>query len=141
MSSSNFLLGKLALVTGGSGTIGQAIAKSLVSQGASVVLTARRMEKLQKAQEALQEVAAETAQVHVITSDVSNEDSVVELFQQIDQLEDGKGIDLLVNNAGKLPPWERKKNPSTIFYPCSKKIALNPELHHQVPWRRDRLSI
>lgn len=88
-------------MTGGSGTIGQAIAKSLVSQGASVVLTARRKEKLEKAQEALQQVATNPAQVHVITSDVSNEESVVELFNQIDQLEDGKGIDLLVNNAGK----------------------------------------
>jgi NAD(P)-dependent dehydrogenase (short-subunit alcohol dehydrogenase family) len=101
--SSSFLFGKLALVTGGSGTIGQAIAKVLLSQGASVVLTARRMEKLEFAKETLQkEVDNKAAVVHVIASDVSKEESVVNLFQEIDQLvEHGKGLDLLVNNAGE----------------------------------------
>jgi NADPH:quinone reductase-like Zn-dependent oxidoreductase len=98
--SSSFLLGKLALVTGGSGTIGQAIAKVLLSQGASVVLTARRMEKLELAKEKLQK-EVDKAAVHVIASDVSKEESVVNLFQEIDQLEHGKGLDLLVNNAGE----------------------------------------
>ena len=101
-ASSNFLLGKLALVTGGSGTIGQAIAKSLLSQGASVVLTARRLAKLEEAQENLLKGVSENGgQVHVLTSDVSKEESVVELFEKIDTLEGGKGLDLLVNNAGK----------------------------------------
>jgi NAD(P)-dependent dehydrogenase (short-subunit alcohol dehydrogenase family) len=101
-ASSSFLRGKLALVTGGSGTIGKAIAKSLLSQGASVVLTARRIGKLEETQEALRkEVSGNAAQVHVLSSDVSKEESVVELFQKIDQLEGGKGLNLLVNNAGE----------------------------------------
>jgi glucose 1-dehydrogenase len=99
---SRFLAGKLALVTGGSGTIGQAIAKSLLSSGASVVLTARRLEKLEAVQETLQKESG-TAQVHIITSDVSKEQSVIELFEKIDALEAGKGLDLLVNNAGECP--------------------------------------
>jgi short-subunit dehydrogenase len=100
MASSGFLVGKLALITGGSGTIGKAIAKGLVSQGASVVLTARRKEKLEQAQEALTgEVAS--ADIHIIPSDVSKEESVVELFQRIDQIGEGKGVDLLINNAGE----------------------------------------
>lgn len=99
---SSFLCGKLALVTGGSGTIGKAIARSLLSQGASVVLTARRVGKLEEVQEALRkDIAGSDAQVHVLPSDVSKEETVVELFQKIDKLEGGKGLDLLVNNAGE----------------------------------------
>jgi NAD(P)-dependent dehydrogenase (short-subunit alcohol dehydrogenase family) len=100
--NASFLSGKLALVTGGSGTIGQAIAKSLLSSGASVVLTARRLEKLETAKEklleSLQLKSADAPQVHVISSDVSKEESVVELFQKIDDL--STGVDLLINNAG-----------------------------------------
>jgi NAD(P)-dependent dehydrogenase (short-subunit alcohol dehydrogenase family) len=99
MASSSFLVGKLALVTGGSGTIGKAIAKGLVSQGASVVLTARRKEKLEQAQEALQGDIA-SADIHIIPCDVSKEESVVALFQKIDQIGECKGLDLLINNAG-----------------------------------------
>ncbi len=97
----SFLSGKLALVTGGSGTIGQAIAKALVSSGASVVLTARRLGKLESVKEnILQAYTDQSAvpQIHCIASDVSKEESVVELFQTIDHFSDG--IDLLINNAG-----------------------------------------
>ena len=100
-SQSSLLASKVALVTGGSGTIGQAIAKSLLSQGASVILTARRLEKLEEVQEVLRrELPGKESQVHVITSDVSKEETVVELFEKIDKLDGGKGLDLLVNNAG-----------------------------------------
>jgi len=104
-SQSSLLASKVALVTGGSGTIGQAIAKSLLSQGASVILTARRLEKLQEVQEVLRrELPGKESQVHVITSDVSKEETVVELFEKIDKLDGGKGLDLLVNNAGIMAP-------------------------------------
>ena len=92
------LLGKIAVVTGGSGTIGQAIAKKLLSQGASVVLAGRRVEKLQAAQEKLLQSYPER-NVSYISSDVSKESSVEEFFAQLD--EDYGGLDLLVNNAGK----------------------------------------
>lgn len=102
--SSSFLAGKLALVTGGSGTIGKAIASALLSSGASVVLTARRVEKLeyvrQSVLESLEKTSTTLPNIHVIPSDVSKEESVVELFQKIDDL--NAGIDLLVNNAGTL---------------------------------------
>ena len=92
---SGFLLGKRAIVTGGSGTIGLAIAKAIVSQGASVVLTGRSIEKLQKAKRSF-----ETSQdkVSIYSCDVSSEDSVVDFFKTVDK-EHG-GVDLLVNNAG-----------------------------------------
>eukprot|EP00339_Tiarina_fusa_P010583 CAMPEP_0117030980 /NCGR_PEP_ID=MMETSP0472-20121206/22320_1 /TAXON_ID=693140 ORGANISM="Tiarina fusus, Strain LIS" /NCGR_SAMPLE_ID=MMETSP0472 /ASSEMBLY_ACC=CAM_ASM_000603 /LENGTH=253 /DNA_ID=CAMNT_0004739211 /DNA_START=7 /DNA_END=768 /DNA_ORIENTATION=- len=102
-TSSSFLVGKLALVTGGSGTIGKAIAKGLASHGASVVLTARRTEKLEQAQQALMGDVA-SADIHIIASDVSKEESVVALFEKIDQIGKGKGLDLLINNAGTMAP-------------------------------------
>lgn len=105
--SGSFLTGKIALVTGGSGTIGQAIAKALLSKGASVVLTARRLEKLQLAKEDLLKSMSSTEttfepKILCISSDVSKEESVVDLFQQIDGL--GSGVDLLINNAGTMVP-------------------------------------
>ena len=98
--SGGFLCGKLAVVTGGSGTIGQAIAKALVSSGASVVLTARRPEKLASVREKILESwkGDNLPRIYCIASDVSKEESVVELFQKIDGL--NQRIDLLVNNAG-----------------------------------------
>jgi NAD(P)-dependent dehydrogenase (short-subunit alcohol dehydrogenase family) len=95
-----FLCGKLAVVTGGSGTIGRAIAKALVSSGASVVLTARRPEKLASVKDEILEGwnGHSIPHIYCIASDVSKEDSVVELFQKIDGL--SQGIDLLINNAG-----------------------------------------
>lgn len=88
------------MVTGGSGTIGQAIAKALVSSGASVVLTARRPEKLASVREEILKGCKGNIipQIYCIPSDVSKEESVVELFQKIDGL--SQPIDLLVNNAG-----------------------------------------
>jgi NAD(P)-dependent dehydrogenase (short-subunit alcohol dehydrogenase family) len=101
-SPQSWLTSKLALVTGGSGTIGLAIAKRLVEQGASVVLTGRRQDKLE---EALSKIKQETVfppgvSVVCIPCDVTMEASVVELFQKIEQMFEGSSVDLLVNNAG-----------------------------------------
>lgn len=120
------LRGKTALVTGGSGTIGKAIAQALLSQGANVVLTGRRRNKLEEAQSSLLVENASTmkhaaitddnggssssrssgvgGKVHVIPCDLSKEDSVVALFEEMDQLHrqhlTSSSIDLLVNNGG-----------------------------------------
>ena len=48
-----FLQGKTALVTGGGGTIGRAIAKALLFHGATVVLTGRRIESLEETKQTL----------------------------------------------------------------------------------------
>jgi NAD(P)-dependent dehydrogenase (short-subunit alcohol dehydrogenase family) len=96
--SGSALLGKIALVTGGSGTIGRSIAKALLSQGASVVLAGRRLEKLEQARADLLTYYP-GRNVSIVSSDVSKEDSVVKLFETIDQQHGG--IDLLINNAGE----------------------------------------
>jgi len=100
---------KIALITGAGGTIGKAIAKALLSHNFSLILTARRLSKLEETKRELLEEATKDQQtignnnntIHVIPCDISNEDSVVKLFQTIDELEDCKnGVDILVNNAG-----------------------------------------
>ncbi len=101
--SSVTMASKLALVTGGAGTIGKAIAKALLSANISVVLTGRRLAKLEEVRETLlaERSSSVDANVYAISSDISKEESVVRLFQEIRALEDGSGcVDILVNNAG-----------------------------------------
>ena len=119
-----FLYGKTALVTGGGGTIGRAIAKILLRHGANVILTARRIEKLEEAKaELLRDLSASVSAssstsspmsgnvdpvVDVVACDISKEESVIDLFRKIDRLHDERkttvssssSIDLLINNAG-----------------------------------------
>mmetsp|Transcript_22571 Transcript_22571/g.34502 ORF Transcript_22571/g.34502 Transcript_22571/m.34502 type:complete len:254 (-) Transcript_22571:1333-2094(-) len=94
MSTTSLLHGKTAIVTGGSGTIGKAIANALLVNGCSnVVLTGRNLERLKQAQSDLG-----GASCVVIPCDVSNESSALDLFLKVEQ--DYGGCDLLVNNAG-----------------------------------------
>ena len=90
------LEGMTALVTGASGGIGSAIARSLASQGARLALSGSNGGKLRAFREQLND---EIGGDHVeITCDLSNPDSVEELVPAtIDTL--GQ-IDILVNNAG-----------------------------------------
>jgi NAD(P)-dependent dehydrogenase (short-subunit alcohol dehydrogenase family) len=94
--------GKLALVTGGSGTIGRAIAAMLVRHGATVVLAARNLEKLQAAASSMEQECHIKSGTFVkcIPCDVSNESSVVALFETMDKSYPNKSLNLLINNAG-----------------------------------------
>ncbi len=86
------LTGKTALVTGASGGLGQAIARALHAQGASIALTGTR-------REALETLAAELeARAHVALCDLSDAAAVEALIPTV---ESALGpIDILVNNAG-----------------------------------------
>ncbi len=90
------LTGMTALVTGASGGIGSAIARSLASQGARLALSGTNAAKLRSFREQLND---EVGGDHVeITCDLSNPEQVEELVPAaIDTL--GK-LDILVNNAG-----------------------------------------
>jgi len=86
------LSGKTALVTGASGGIGGAVAKTLHAQGATVVLSGTRAE-------ALQTLAGELGnRVHVITANLSNIDDVEALIPAAEKA--AGQIDILVHNAG-----------------------------------------
>ena len=84
--------GKVALVTGASGGIGAAIARALHVQGATVVLSGTRREKLD-------ELAADLAErAFVCTADLRDP---AEAGALIDAAEKAAGpLHILVNNAG-----------------------------------------
>jgi NAD(P)-dependent dehydrogenase (short-subunit alcohol dehydrogenase family) len=86
------LKSKVAVITGGSSGIGLAIAKSLSSEGANVVITGRTEETLKKAAMALGENAKG------IVADVSSKVSLDTLYEKV-KAEFGR-IDILVANAG-----------------------------------------
>jgi 3-oxoacyl-[acyl-carrier protein] reductase len=86
------LTGRKALVTGASGGIGEAIARTLHAQGAIVGLHGTRVERLDA-------VAADLGdRVKVFAADLSDREAVKALGQKAEtELE---GVDILVNNAG-----------------------------------------
>lgn len=87
------LTGKNALVTGATGGIGAAIAKTLAKQGAKVVLSSTKEEKLQ-------ELAAEIGgDVKYVACNLSDIAAVDALFDKAEELAGGQ-IDILVCNAG-----------------------------------------
>jgi 3-oxoacyl-[acyl-carrier protein] reductase len=86
------LSGKTALVTGASGGLGGAIARSLHAQGAHVVLSGTR-------EEALKAVAAELGgRTSVAPANLSDSASVDGLIGQAESL--AGQVDILVSNAG-----------------------------------------
>jgi 3-oxoacyl-[acyl-carrier protein] reductase len=86
------LTGRIALVTGASGGLGQAIAHALHAQGASVALSGTRREALETL------AAALGARVHAAPCDLFDIAAVEALIPAV---ESALGpIDILVNNAG-----------------------------------------
>src|SRR5476651_172509 len=87
------LTGKTALITGASGGIGGAIAKTLHGQGAKVVLSGTRAE-------ALEALRAELgAGAFIAAANLSDIASIEALPKSAEEAAGG-GIDILVNNAG-----------------------------------------
>jgi 3-oxoacyl-[acyl-carrier protein] reductase len=94
---SDFLTGKRALVTGGSKGIGLEVARTLLAQGASVVICARDSADLEGALEDLRS-SANPGKVAGRPADVSDPEDVAGLFRFADQ--QLGGLDILINNAG-----------------------------------------
>ncbi len=87
--------GRVALVTGASGGIGEGIARALAGIGMTVVIVARRHERL----DALAaELRKNGAQVMACVVDVGKEAEVTAMFDTIRR--DWGEVDVLVNNAG-----------------------------------------
>ena len=89
------LSGRIAIVTGASGGIGEGIAVALGCAGATVVLAARRRDALEHVASAIQ-AAGGTALV--VPTDMREEDDVIALVAATKQRY-GR-VDVLVNNAG-----------------------------------------
>ena len=86
---------RAALVSGGSGGIGLAIARVLGEEGHALTLTARRPEKLEDAVGELREAGVE---LQTVAADVSDEEQLLGVFAA--HRERYGRLDTLVNNAG-----------------------------------------
>ena len=103
---SNNIEGKVVVITGASSGLGEATARHLSAQGATVVLGARRGDRIESLAAAL---SASGSKALAITTDVTHCDQVKRLVDAASQTY-GR-IDVMINNAGLMPqaPLERLK--------------------------------
>ena len=111
------LAGRVALVTGGAGGIGQAVARQLLQEGACVMLTDIDAGALEEAKASLLRVAGKD-NVAAVQGDITSE-AAVEALLSATALRFG-GLDILVSNAGiasaapledtTLEIWNRNQN-------------------------------
>ncbi|MCH7334789.1 SDR family oxidoreductase [Acinetobacter modestus] len=86
---------KVIIVTGGGSGIGRCTAHELASLGAQVVITGRKIEKLEKVS---QEILEDGGKVHFIVCDNRDEEQVKNMIAEV--IEKFGKLDGLVNNAG-----------------------------------------
>jgi len=97
MSNEMKLAGKRVWITGASSGIGEATARLLASEGAELVISARRAEKLTALAD---ELKGQGATVTVAPVDVSDRAGMEALGAQLTEM---GGVDILINNAGTMP--------------------------------------
>lgn len=88
-------IGKIAIVTGASAGIGEAISRAFVGAGIEVVGLARRVDRIREIAESLK---GAKGKLHAVKCDLRNEDDILKAFQWTTK--ELGGVDVLVNNAG-----------------------------------------
>jgi NADP-dependent 3-hydroxy acid dehydrogenase YdfG len=103
---SNNIGAKVVVITGAGSGLGEATARLLCAQGASVAMGARRADRLQSL---AKELNSSGVKVLAVTTDVTQHDQVKRLVDKAVQTY-GR-IDVMINNAGLMPqsPLERLK--------------------------------
>ena len=127
---------RTALITGASAGLGVEFADQLASRGYSLVLVARRKEKLD-------EVDAELAERHgvdvrTVSADLADPDAPRVLFETLQA--EGLHIDYLVNNAGSAGPAlleEKDWAPQAEFLELM-MTSVTHMCHHFIPPMRAR---
>jgi NAD(P)-dependent dehydrogenase (short-subunit alcohol dehydrogenase family) len=112
------LVGKVALVTGGSRGLGRAIALGLACSGARVVVTSR---KLDACEAVADEIRAMGGRAHPVACHIGH-------WNELDGLMNAAigafgGVDILVNNAGMSPLAESSVRTSEALF--DKIVAVN----------------
>ncbi len=91
---------KVAIVTGGSRGVGNAIAKSLLSEGTRVALVSRDADRLSAARDALAKETGGT--VFAVPTELRSDDAVREMVESV--LAEFGQIDILINCAATVTP-------------------------------------
>ena len=94
------LTGKVALVTGASRGIGEAVARLFASQGAQVIISSRKQDSLDQLAETINQ-EGHSANVIGMACHIGNTESVNALLEKLTKQFDK--IDILVNNAATNP--------------------------------------
>jgi NADP-dependent 3-hydroxy acid dehydrogenase YdfG len=102
----NNISGKVVVITGASSGLGEATARHLAGHGATVVLGARRAERLQALVDEITRAAGTASSVATDVTDPAQVQALVDAAVK----QFGR-IDVLLNNAGVMPhsPLERRK--------------------------------
>jgi NAD(P)-dependent dehydrogenase (short-subunit alcohol dehydrogenase family) len=102
--------GKVAIVTGGAGTLGSSISECLASNGAKIVVLGRDLSNVQKEADKIKGMGGEAMPV---SADVMDIDQLHNAEKQI--LENWGKIDILVNTAGGNTPGATIGTDQSIF--------------------------
>jgi len=87
---------KIVLITGATAGIGRTTALHLAKQGHHVIATGRKVAELAS----LKTEAGASAKLDTLVLDVTSATSIASAVSAVAALTDGKGLDVLVNNAG-----------------------------------------
>src|ERR1700733_3819465 len=87
--------GRVALVTGGSKGIGEAVARGLAREGAIVIVHGRNKTK---AEEVAHDIIAQGGRACVVIGDLTNENEVQRLVDKTQAFV--KPVEIVINNAG-----------------------------------------
>ena len=95
---SNNIEGKVVVITGASSGMGKAAARHLAAQGASVVLGARRIERLQSLADELNNQGGKALAVETDVTDLNQVQRLVD-----EAVQTYGRVDVIINNAGLMP--------------------------------------
>ncbi|ORX93142.1 NAD(P)-binding protein [Basidiobolus meristosporus CBS 931.73] len=91
------LEGKTVFITGASAGIGAGCARQFAAEGSNLVLTARRLERLDELKEMILHKYPKV-KIHTVKLDVRDKSNVDEVVSSLPQ--DFRDVDVLINNAG-----------------------------------------
>lgn len=118
----------LTLITGASAGIGAAFAHDLAARGHDLVLTARRVERLEALADELRQ--RHGRQVTVLPADLAQPDAAARLCEELAQR--GLAVDWLVNNAGYGLPGTFEANDWTAHQAFIQVLMIAPT---ELAWR------